>query len=371
MEVQQLNKHHPRSEEMLSMTVVTTNTSAYFLDIIHMDTDVLTYFPIRRILVLSVLTFFLLATVSLLRRGNQAVVGAGRAVLITGCDSGFGNHLARRLDAQGFVVFACCLFPDEVGAQTLLKESSSNVKILKLDVTKDEDVMQARTVVQSNLPEKGLWAVVNNAGISDWSETEWNTMSDYHNMAEINLFGSIRVSIAFLPLVRASKGRMLFVSSVFAFFNCLTMGAYSISKRGLEAFADCLRVEMASFGVKVSIIQPGNFACATNILKKKTGPDIWEKLGRERQPMFNREYLDLACDYYMSTCSSGYQDSHLVTDAMIDAITVDRPKRRYLLVSKLDMVFFYALPYLPSFVTDALFYLSPMYNKRKAMLYSK
>jgi len=44
---------------------------------------------------------------------------------------------------------------------------------------------------------------------------------------------------------------MLYVSSIFSFFNCLNMGAYSVSKRGLEAFADCLRVEMASFGVKV------------------------------------------------------------------------------------------------------------------------
>ena len=46
-------------------------------------------------------------------------------------------------------------------------------------------------------------------------------------------------------------GRMVFMSSIFAFFHCLNMGAYSVSKRGLEAFADCLRVEMASFGVKV------------------------------------------------------------------------------------------------------------------------
>lgn len=52
----------------------------------------------------------------------------------------------------------------------------------------------------------GLWAVVNNAGISEWSEIEWSTIEDFRNMVDINLFGSIRTSIAFLPLVRASKG---------------------------------------------------------------------------------------------------------------------------------------------------------------------
>jgi NAD(P)-dependent dehydrogenase (short-subunit alcohol dehydrogenase family) len=51
-----------------------------------------------------------------------------------------------------------------------------------------------------------------------------------------------------------AAGRMVFMSSIFAFFHCLNMGAYSVSKRGLEAFADCLRVEMASFGVKVLVV---------------------------------------------------------------------------------------------------------------------
>lgn len=56
-----------------------------------------------------------------------------------------------------------------------------------------------------------------------------------------------------------APGRVVFTSSIFAFFHCLNMAAYSVSKRGLEAFADCLRVEMASFGVKVSLYQTAGF----------------------------------------------------------------------------------------------------------------
>ena len=52
----------------------------------------------------------------------------------------------------------------------------------------------------------GLWAVVNNAGISDWAEIEWSSIEDFHRMVDINLFGCIRTSIAFLPLIRATKG---------------------------------------------------------------------------------------------------------------------------------------------------------------------
>uniref|UniRef100_A0A8D3BXA5 Uncharacterized protein n=1 Tax=Scophthalmus maximus TaxID=52904 RepID=A0A8D3BXA5_SCOMX len=277
------------------------------------------------IIPISAVLLFLLAKLVARHRLSRVHDGRGYAVLITGCDSGFGHQLARCLDHKGFVVFAGCLSPEGTGALSLARQSSRNLKILKLDVTSEEDVQQAKRTVQENLPEKGLWAVVNNAGITDWAEIEWSTFEDFRNMIDVNLFGSIRTSIAFLPLVRAAEGRMVYVSSIFAFFNCLNMGAYSVSKRGLEAFADCLRVEMASFGVKVSIIQPGNFGQATNILRMKSGLDIWEKLDEERKQIFNRQYLELASEYFMLTCKAGFKDTTMVIDAMLHAVTFFSP----------------------------------------------
>ncbi|XP_060923163.1 D-beta-hydroxybutyrate dehydrogenase, mitochondrial [Limanda limanda] len=323
------------------------------------------------IIPISALLLFLLAKLVSRHRRGPMQDGRGHAVLITGCDSGFGHQLARCLDHKGFVVFAGCLCPEGIGAQSLSRQTSSSLTILRLDVTKDEDVQQAKKTVQDNLPEKGLWAVVNNAGITDWSEIEWSTFRDFHNMVDVNLFGCIRTSIAFLPLVRAAKGRMVYVSSIFSFFNCPNMGAYSVSKRGLEAFADCLRVEMNSFGVKVSIIQPGNFGQATNIIRMKSGLDIWEKLDDERKQTFNRQYIELASEYFLSTCKAGFKDTGLVIDAMMHAVMSGRPKYRYLLVSALDRFFFQLHPLLPTVFTDAVFSLSSMYVKRKEMLYAK
>uniref|UniRef100_A0A8C7X5C8 Zgc:113142 n=1 Tax=Oryzias sinensis TaxID=183150 RepID=A0A8C7X5C8_9TELE len=272
--------------------------------------------------------------------------GLGRAVLVTGCDSGFGHRLAGALDRGGFVVFAGCLSPDGDGAQSLVRDGSGNLKVLQLDVTKEEEV---------SFLLSGLWAIVNNAGISDWAEIEWSSVEDFRHMADVNLFGSIQTTIAFLPLVRAAKGRVVFVSSIFAFFHCLNMGAYSVSKRGLEAFADCLRVEMASFGVKVRIIQPGNFAGATNILKTKTASDIWAKLDDDRKVVFNRQYVELANDYFKSTCKTGFKTAEPVVTAMLHALTSPRPKSRYLLVSALDKVFFKLYPLLPTIFADSVF----------------
>ena len=103
----------------------------------------------------SVLLLFALAKLVSRHRSSHVQKGFGYAVLITGCDSGFGHQLARVLDHRGFVVFAGCLSPEGAGAQSLAGQSSSNLKILKLDVTSDEDVQQAKKTVQENLPEKG------------------------------------------------------------------------------------------------------------------------------------------------------------------------------------------------------------------------
>lgn len=84
----------------------------------------------------------------------------GRAVFITGCDSGFGHELAKRLDHMGFIVFAACLFPDGEGAQSLVRKCSSQLKVIKVDVTQDEDVEQAKKIIENNLPEKGTYNII-------------------------------------------------------------------------------------------------------------------------------------------------------------------------------------------------------------------
>lgn len=79
------------------------------------------------------------------------IKSANHAVLVTGCDTGFGNLLARKLDKAGFKVFACCLMPQEAGAKQLKAECSSMLKIVKLDVTKDADIESAYLEVEREL----------------------------------------------------------------------------------------------------------------------------------------------------------------------------------------------------------------------------
>ncbi|GIY58708.1 hypothetical protein CEXT_36871 [Caerostris extrusa] len=93
------------------------------------------------------------------------VSSSNKAVFITGCDKGFGQMLARRLDGMGYKVFAGCLEPQGREVQKLKDTVSSNLVIVPLDVTKDESAKEAFQTVKSQLGNCELWALVNNAGV--------------------------------------------------------------------------------------------------------------------------------------------------------------------------------------------------------------
>ncbi|KAI1299974.1 D-beta-hydroxybutyrate dehydrogenase, mitochondrial [Halotydeus destructor] len=102
----------------------------------------------------------------------------GQSVLVTGCDTGFGNMAAKSLALKGFHVFACCLFPDREGGQELA--TIKNITVLSLDVTKPDSIRESFKTVKSSLEQSGnsLRALVNNAGIASatfWNGTQWRT----------------------------------------------------------------------------------------------------------------------------------------------------------------------------------------------------
>lgn len=103
----------------------------------------------------------------------------------------------------------------------------------------------------------------------------------------------------------------------------------------------------------------------------KAGSDIWEKLDDERKQIFNRQYIELANEYFKALCREGFKDTDPVVNAMLHAVTDAQPKHRYLLASATDTFFLRLFALLPTVLSDAVFSLSSMYAKRKEMLYAK
>ncbi|NXX18745.1 RDH16 dehydrogenase, partial [Podargus strigoides] len=287
-------------------------------------------------------------------RERQTVPGLSeKYVFITGCDSGFGNLLARQLDARGLRVLAACL--TEAGAEHLRAAASSRLQTVLLDVTSSQSVAAAAAWARERVGDRGLWGLVNNAGsVIPTAPNEWLTKDDFVKVLNINLVGLIEVTLSLLPLVRRARGRVVNVASVMgriSFFG----GGYCISKFGVEAFSDSLRLEMRSFGVKVSVIEPGYFKTlitnAGNV--EENVLSSWEKASEETKVTYGENYLReylVALRMMQKKCNPNLT---LVTDCMEHALTSRFPRTRYSAGWDAKLLYI-PLSYLPSALSDAV-----------------
>ncbi|XP_067649596.1 retinol dehydrogenase 7-like [Haliotis asinina] len=276
-----------------------------------------------------------------------------RCVFITGCDTGFGNLLAKRLDSLGFNVFAACF--SERGADELRKVSSARLKTLSLDVTKPDSIVKARATVEKQLPSnKGLWAIVNNAGISGAvGQIEWLTRADYERCLSVNLYGVIDVTKTFLPLVRRCHGRVVNISSMMGRIAAAS-APYVVSKYGVEGFTDCLRREVLKQGVTAHLLEPGYFR--TDIVEvnaiTKSFQSCFNQADPEVQRYYGNEFVSKVKTIIIEMLEKvASPKTHLVVDAYTHAITARFPRTRYL-VGNDCKYFFRPLWNLPEWISD-------------------
>ncbi len=174
------------------------------------------------------------------------------AVLVTGASSGIGRASSLDLLAAGFRVFGTVRKPGDAAALR-----RAGIEPVLLDLTSGASLLRAAADVRRRLKGGQLFGVVNNAGISLCAPWELVSAADLRRQLEVNLVGAVEVTRAFLPLLRASRGRIVLISSTSGFFSTPLLGPYCCSKFALEAFADSLRRELLRDGVKVTVIQPG------------------------------------------------------------------------------------------------------------------
>jgi NAD(P)-dependent dehydrogenase (short-subunit alcohol dehydrogenase family) len=183
-----------------------------------------------------------------------------RAVLVTGASSGIGAACARRLDAAGWRVFAGVRRQADAGE--LASGCSSRLTPLLLDVTDTDSIRAAAATVSEAVGAAGLHGLVNNAGISGGDPVEFADLDAVRAMLEVNLVGTMAVTRAFLPRVRTARGRIVCIGSVGGRYAVPFLSAYSASKAGVAAFCDSLRLEVAPWGIRVVLIEPGAVATA-------------------------------------------------------------------------------------------------------------
>ncbi|KAK2148166.1 hypothetical protein LSH36_511g00021 [Paralvinella palmiformis] len=280
--------------------------------------------------------------------------GEDKTVFITGCDSGFGHALVKKLDTIGMKVYAGCLYKNGPGAIELKNSCSNNLKLIQLDVTNGDQVQAAYAIVSREVGEKGkyyiiflnihmcvyvcvrycnpdhkktisyitaflfliyfsgLWGLVNNAGMWYVAEIEMTPERVFRRALDVNLFGMIRVTKTFLPLIRRGRGRIVNMSSV-------------------TAYSDVLRMEMKKWTVKVSVIEPSGFNTAglnTQTIQERKS-EVWKYLDEATQAAYGEEYLNRMYDNFEASIPKYPKDLTPVTQAMCGALLSKQPAPKY------------------------------------------
>jgi NAD(P)-dependent dehydrogenase (short-subunit alcohol dehydrogenase family) len=246
-----------------------------------------------------------------------------KAVLVTGASTGIGFACVQTLAQAGFLVFAGVRTGSDAQRVGAIHPYA---RPLLLDVTVREQVAAAAEAIGA--AGVSLRGVVNNAGVAVAGPLEYLPMDELRRQFEINFFGAIAVTQAMLPLLRqAADARIVFMSSVSGQIASPFVGAYASSKFALEAAADALRMELSRFGIRVSVVQPGNVRTP-----------IWQK-GRDAKdtllaqlPQKAREHYTAAIDTLVRLSEHEEQtgvEPQIVAQTVLRALTDAQPKARY------------------------------------------
>jgi len=280
-----------------------------------------------------------------------------RYILVTGCDTGFGNLAAKRLDKLGCHVFAGCY--TEAGGKELTSLCSNKLQVISLDISNPESVRKASDTVKSKLPEgKGLWGILNNAGIlGACGPPEWLIVDDYKACCSVNLYGTIDVTVTFLPLVKLARGRVVNTASIAGRIGYPAFIPYCVSKFGVEAFTDGLRRSMRPFEVKVMLIEPGGFNTHMDSVKN-TAINVdksWNRASQETK----EEYGDIYYKYFVKDRLEEWINQpstrvDRVVDAYQHALLGVYPRARYVVGFDAKFVWL-PLQWMPEWLGDWMF----------------
>ncbi|KAI8593907.1 hypothetical protein BDZ88DRAFT_447617 [Geranomyces variabilis] len=187
-----------------------------------------------------------------------------KAVFVTGTSAGIGRNVALTLASKGYLVFAGVRKLSD--GESLVREfktsksyKANGIVPVILDVTNKQGISNARTEVAQKLElrDANLVAVVNVAGLITLSPIEVTDDKEIRKEFDVNFFGVLDVTKAFLPFLKRTRGRVINIGSAASFITAPSAGIYSASKAAIAAATEALRMELRPLGVGVSLIEPG------------------------------------------------------------------------------------------------------------------
>jgi NAD(P)-dependent dehydrogenase (short-subunit alcohol dehydrogenase family) len=249
------------------------------------------------------------------------------AVLVTGASTGIGRATALYLDGKGYRVFAGVR--KEADANSLEEEGSERLTPVMIDVTNEPSITAAKRRISRSVGKDGLAALVNNAGVGGGGgPIEFMKLQDLYEALDVNLFGQVAVTQAYLPLLRKAQGTVVFVASIGGRVASPFMSPYNMSKFGVEALGESLRHEVKPWDIDVVVVEPGSID--TQIWEK--GADtinrIFSKLPARAKKLYGDQMRRFG-EVITETASRG-SSPEKVAKVIYKAIRSHNPRPRYL-----------------------------------------
>lgn len=237
----------------------------------------------------------------------------GKVILVTGASSGIGLACATALHAAGHTVYG--------SSRDLSRTKSVSFKPIELDVTSDASVKAA--IAKIIKAEGKLDVLVNNAGNGVTGPAYAMPVESAKKQFEVNFFGVVRVSSEVLPkMIEAGKGLVVNVSSLAGLFGLPYQGLYSASKYAIEGYSQSLRMELRNTGVKVVVLNPGDFKTDfTQNREKVPFPIKNEKLEAE----YNTAVASMEKDESVGA------NPDVIAKKLVQIVDASSPAHRYLI----------------------------------------
>ena len=251
-----------------------------------------------------------------------------KAVLVTGASSGIGLRITETLSHNGFYVYAGARDPGDLERLNAM----DNVSAVRLDVTIQADIDAAVAFVERE--DRGLWGIVNNAGVLRYSPLSTGEVADAEFTFDINFFGPWRINRAFLPFIIDSGGRTAIIGSVNGIVATAKDGGYSASKFAVEGYTDSLALELSEAGVHVSIVEPGAYRTSIR------GKMVAQALASAASGGATLDDTTLAELASIAASNETMRDPDEVAQAVLHLMSSESPKRRYMVTPNAEQAVF-------------------------------
>lgn len=184
-------------------------------------------------------------------------------IIITGASSGFGKATAEMLSKKGYTVYGLCR----------RQMQDSTIKYRQCDVRNRENI---HTVVEQIVAEQGrVDVLINNAGMGIGGALELATEEEIDLQMGTNFMGCVNMCQAVLPYMRRQRaGKIINLSSIGGLMGLPYQGFYSASKFAIEGFTEALSAEVRGFGIRVCMVEPGDFATGFTGSRKNSQPTL-------------------------------------------------------------------------------------------------